>query len=56
LRELNDALVWVTIEGAVGKIEVQIWLSAFILPQNKIERCEKVWAAQLHKIFFEEST
>jgi hypothetical protein len=49
--ELNDALFWVTIEGAPGKIEVQIWLSAFGLPQAKIESFEKQWSAQLAKIF-----
>jgi len=49
--ELNDALFWVTIEGAPGKIEVQIWLSAFGLPQAKIESFEKQWSAQLEKIF-----
>ena len=31
--ELNDALVWLTIEGLSGKIEAQLWLSAFGVPQ-----------------------
>jgi hypothetical protein len=51
VRELNDALPWVTIEGAPGKIEVQIWLSTFNLPQDRITRFEKDWSTQLQKIF-----
>jgi uncharacterized protein YndB with AHSA1/START domain len=51
VRELNDALFWLTIEGAPGKIEVQIWLSSFSLPQAKIETFEKDWSAQLKQIF-----
>ncbi|HEY6263397.1 MAG TPA: hypothetical protein VIW93_01225 [Candidatus Acidoferrum sp.] len=44
MRELNDALMWVTIEGAPGKIEVQIWLSAFNIPHDTIKKFEKDWS------------
>jgi hypothetical protein len=44
VRELNDALMWVTIEGAPGKIEVQIWLSAFNIPHDTIKKFEKDWS------------
>jgi hypothetical protein len=43
--------VWVATEGVPGKIEVQIWLSAFNLPQDKLDKFEKDWSAQLHKMF-----
>jgi hypothetical protein len=41
----------VVTEDAPGKIEVQIWLSAFNLPQDKLDKFEKDWSAQLRKIF-----
>jgi hypothetical protein len=41
----------VATEDAQGKIEVQIWLSAFNLPQDKLDEFEKDWSAQLRKIF-----
>jgi hypothetical protein len=28
--------MWVTFEGTTGKIEVQIWLSAFGLPEARM--------------------
>jgi hypothetical protein len=43
LRELNDALVWVIAEGAPGKIEVQIRLSAFNIPHDTIRKFGKDW-------------
>ena len=51
MNELNDVLLWVTIEGAPGKIEVQMWLSAFGIPQDRMEKFEKQWSAQLQKTF-----
>jgi hypothetical protein len=35
--ELNKALFSVTIEGASGKIEVQVRLSAFGVPQTEVD-------------------
>jgi hypothetical protein len=34
VRELNQALLWVTIEGAGEALLAQIWLSAFGLPER----------------------
>jgi len=44
VRHLNDALFWLTIEGIAGEHEAQIWLSAYNLPQAKVESFEKEWA------------
>jgi len=51
VRPLNDALLWLTIEGTPGQHEVQLWLSAYNLPQAKMEAFEKEWAAVLKRIF-----
>lgn len=51
VRELNDALFWLTIEGSPGKIEAQVWLSAFGLPQSDVEEFAKKWEARLKQIF-----
>jgi hypothetical protein len=51
VRELIDALMWVTIEGAPEKIEVQIWLSAFNIPHDTIRKFENDWSTQLQKKF-----
>jgi hypothetical protein len=51
VRELKDALLWFTIEGAPGKIEVQVWLSAFSLPQSEIDRFAGKWESRLKEIF-----
>jgi hypothetical protein len=51
VRELNDALFLVTVEGASGKIEVQNWLSSFNLPQDRIKKFEKDWSAHFQKQF-----
>jgi hypothetical protein len=51
VRELNDALLWLTIEGTPGKIEVQVWLSAFGLPQSAVEGFANNWEARLKQIF-----
>jgi len=54
VRELNDALLWLTIEGSPGKIEVQAWLSAFGLPQPEVDKFAAVWEARLKQIFSNE--
>jgi uncharacterized protein YndB with AHSA1/START domain len=51
VRELNDALLWFTIEGAPGKIEVQVWLSAFGLPQSELDKFAVQWESRLKEIF-----
>jgi hypothetical protein len=47
---LNGALTWVTIEGAGGTFEAQLWLSTYGLPQERLTRLETEWAVQLKKI------
>lgn len=51
LRELNDALLWLTIEGPPDKIEVQAWLSAFSLDASQVEAFGKKWEQRLKEIF-----
>jgi hypothetical protein len=51
VRELNDALLWFTIEGSPGKIEVQAWLSAFSLPQTELDKFSAQWESRLKQIF-----
>lgn len=50
VRNLNDALFWLTIEGMAGEHEAQIWLSAYNVPQAKIEAFEKDWAGVLERV------
>lgn len=42
VRELNDALLWLTIEGAPGSIDVQARLSAFALEPSKVQEFGKI--------------
>jgi hypothetical protein len=51
VRELNDALLWFTMEGAPGKIEVQVWLSAFGLAQPELDKFFAQWESRLKQIF-----
>jgi hypothetical protein len=51
VNELNDALFWVTIEGAPGSIEAQIWFSAFSLEKSAVERFENMWKKRLQEVF-----
>jgi hypothetical protein len=50
-HDLNDALLWLTIEGSPGQIEVQVWLSAFSLPLSQVEAFGKKWERRLQEIF-----
>ncbi len=50
VKELNDALFWVTIEGVPGKIEVPIWLSAFGLPEARLQEFSTRWKAKLEEL------
>ncbi len=51
IRELNDALLWITIEGPPDKIEVQAWLSAYSVPPAQVEAFRKKWQQRLQEIF-----
>jgi len=51
VRELNDALLLFTIEGSPGKMEVQVWLSAFGLPNSQFVIFSSSWEAQLKKVY-----
>jgi len=50
IANLNDALLWLTIEGAPGEHDVQLWLSAYGLPQPDVEAFKTRWAEVLEKI------
>lgn len=51
VRELNDSLLWLTIEGVPGKIEAQVWLSAFGVEERKVEEFGPRWGERLNEIF-----
>jgi uncharacterized protein YndB with AHSA1/START domain len=51
VHELNDALLWLTIEGPPDKIEVQAWLSAFSVPRAQVEAFGKKWEERLREVF-----
>ncbi|HMD30661.1 MAG TPA: SRPBCC domain-containing protein [Candidatus Acidoferrales bacterium] len=51
VRQLNDALLWLTIEGAPGEHEVQLWLSTYGVAQAKVEEFGKQWEGVLGRIF-----
>ena len=51
INELNCALFWLTIEGTPGKIETQIWLSAYDVPESQVKRFESEWKQRLQDIF-----
>lgn len=54
VRHLNDALLWITIEGIPGEHEVQLWLSTYGVPQARIESFEQEWSGVLGRIFIAE--
>jgi hypothetical protein len=47
---LNDALVWLTIEGAAPKYDVQLWLSTYGIAQSEVRAIEKKWSSALTKL------
>lgn len=51
IRELNEALFWVTIEGTPDKIDAQIWLSAFNVAESELNSFEQRWSQRLREIF-----
>ena len=50
IANLNDALLWLTIEGAPGQHDVQLWLSAYGLPQADVDAFNTRWAGVLEKV------
>jgi hypothetical protein len=51
VREMKDSLVWLTIEGAPGKTEVQLWLSAFGMEQREVDVFGARWMGRLKTMF-----
>ncbi len=51
VESLNNALFWVTIEGAPGKHDVQLWLSAYGLPDEVVRSFEERWLKRLEELF-----
>ncbi len=51
VEQMNDALLWLTIEGAPGKHEAQLWLSAFGVPQTQVEQFGERWQQVLKTLF-----
>jgi uncharacterized protein YndB with AHSA1/START domain len=50
IDSLNDALAWLTIEGAGGTFDAQLWFSTSGLPQERVTQLETQWSAQFQKI------
>jgi len=50
---LNDALLWLSLEGSTGQLEAQLWLSAYGLPAAQVEAFEARWKNRLEEIFAE---
>jgi len=48
---MNEALLWLTIEGLPGKIEVQAWLSAFGFSEAQLEAFRTSWEKHLQQLF-----
>lgn len=51
VQNLNDALLWLSIENPGGKSEVGFWLSAYGVPQEKVTEFGKQWAHMLEHVF-----
>jgi hypothetical protein len=51
VHDLNEALLWLTIEGSPGQIEVQVWLSAFSLLLSQVQAFGKKSERRLQEIF-----
>ncbi len=49
IRELNDALLWFTIEGTPGKIDAQIWLSAWGVGESRLDAVRDKLAIRLRE-------
>jgi hypothetical protein len=51
VRELNNALLGLIIEGVSQKSEVQAWLTTFGVPQEKLDLFKIVWESHSRKLF-----
>lgn len=51
LKNWNDALLWLSLEGSGDKTEVGFWLSAYDVPENSVQEFEERWRAALEKVF-----
>jgi uncharacterized protein YndB with AHSA1/START domain len=51
VENLNEALLWLSIEGSGGHHEAGLWLSAYGLPQSEVDGFEQRWSAALEKLF-----
>jgi uncharacterized protein YndB with AHSA1/START domain len=51
VADWNDALFWLTIEGASGAHEVQLWISTFNIPQASVEALRDRWTQVLENLF-----
>ncbi|MGB0035914.1 MAG: hypothetical protein WBP79_10615 [Candidatus Acidiferrales bacterium] len=51
VESLNNALAWLTIEGAGPRHDVQLWFSTYGLPQAQVKELEARWAAELKRMF-----
>jgi uncharacterized protein YndB with AHSA1/START domain len=50
VEALNDALCWLTIEGAEGNYEPQLWFSTYGLAKAEVAAIEETWSNQLKRI------
>jgi hypothetical protein len=51
IRELNDALLWVAIEGAPEKSKCKSGTPHLMFRKTALRILKKRWSAQLHRIF-----
>jgi uncharacterized protein YndB with AHSA1/START domain len=51
VAEWNEALLWVTLEGKDGKLDAQVWISTFGLPQSRVDELNNVWGERLKSVF-----
>jgi len=51
LKNWNDALLWLSLEGSGEKTEVGFWLSAYNVPPSHIQAFEERWRNALFAAF-----
>jgi hypothetical protein len=50
---LNGALAWLTIEGAGGTFDAQLWFLTYGLSQERVTELETLWAEQIKKLLMQ---
>jgi hypothetical protein len=50
IDSLNGALAWLTVGGAGGTSEAQLWFATYELRQERVTERETQWNAQFQKI------